>query len=274
MKATKPFFYLLILITVLWSCKKNDDTKLNPIDSSNISNYDYKVLLGADKKVKEIVVSYNNNLNYKLTYQYFDKSFIQNTYSSNNDLILAKYYYMNDSSQVDSSTFFGINTNNSILNDTTFSYYKYTNSILSEIDYVRYYSSLVLIGNDIYDTVRKESSGFLSFEIKNNEISSNMDGSLYSYSNIKNVIGLSILNFDLKHNIDFGFNSQNFGNQENYLISKIQYYGSDVNVTSFSYTLDSNGYITMIEKTYPEFDYTKYEIVYYKSIYNFSYSFE
>ena len=50
MKATKLFLYFLISTSILLSCKKKDDElKSNVINYTTIYNYDYKVLLDADK---------------------------------------------------------------------------------------------------------------------------------------------------------------------------------------------------------------------------------
>lgn len=274
MKTTKLFFCFLMLTAILFSCKKNEDTSPININYLEGNNYDYKIILTADNKVREVVVSYNYSTNYKQTYQYFNKYFTVNVYIYNNNLIVSKYYYLNDSNRVDSSTFFGISTSSSKLNDTTYSYYKYTGSVLSEVDYKRYYSSVYSLGGGRYDTTHVRGSGFKSYESSSNKLTSDMNGSTFYYSNIKNKLGLSMINFDQKQNIDFGFNVPYFGNQEEFLISEIHNYGSTVNVTKFSYTIDSNGFISKIEKTFPQFDYQKYEINYYKTIYNFTYSYE
>jgi hypothetical protein len=274
MKTIRLFFCFLIVLTILYSCKKNDDATTSNISYVVTNNYNYKIILSTDNKVKEVVISNNNYINYKLTFQYFNKYFIQSIYNSSDNLILSKYYYLDDTNRVDSSIFFGINASNNSINDTTYSYYQYNRSILSEVDYNRYSFYLSSIGGGKFDTIYQKVSGFKSYEDSANLISSDMSGSKYYYSSIKNKLGLGIISFDQRQYGDFVFNVQYFGNQENNLINEIQHNGSKVNVTKFSYTIDFNGFINKIEKTYPQFDNTKYEIDYYKTVYNFSYSYE
>jgi hypothetical protein len=270
MKRVKFNLNFLVFILALFSCKKSDEN----INYSNIENYNYKFLISSDNRVKEIVISSNNSIRYKLAFQYFNKYFVQNTYWSNNDLALSKYYYFNDSNRIDSSIFFDFTTSSKYLDDTTYSSYKYYQSLISEIDYVRFYSSVQLTSSGNKDTIRNKESGFLSFECRDNRIISDMKGSSYVYTNIENKLGISIINFDHRNYADFGFNTQYFGDQEDNLIGMIQYYDSERNVTKFAYTLDPKGYISKIEKTYPLFNYQTYEIVYYKDVYNFTYNFE
>lgn len=259
-------FKLLILSVLvsllLFSCKKSENVKYD-----SVLTYDYKVILSSDNKIKEIDMSSNNNFRYKAVFQYINKILVQNNYDNVDNLLESKTYYLNDSGLVDSSRYLYYSYNK-IYNDTTIGKYQYINGRLSEVIYSINYFSVFYS-----DTVHSNTKNSFEFEYNNNILSSNLNGQIYTFTSIKNKLGFSILDFEYSHiNFNFGFVNSIFGVQEDFLLSTIQYNKSSVNIARFSYTINNDGLITKIIKTYPNFNYTDYSVENDEIIYTFSYT--
>lgn len=260
----KLIILFLIVTVLIVSCKKNEEQKID-----SVSNYEYKIVMSPDYKIKEIVYGTDDNVYYKSTIQYFDKTIEEDIYSNDNQLVESKVYYLNSGGFADSSI---DNYTSSNYQRKSICKYQYLHDRLSEADY-----TVFSINEKNNDTTYSNSENFSTYVYTNDILTSGFNGQNYTFTTIPNKLSFDLLNIDklyLGYSGNIGFNSSIIGKQEEFLVSTIQYYNSKDNVTKYDYSLNSDGLITEMRYKYPDFDYINFVIKNYEVIITFNYTIE